>query len=139
MKQFLGRVVPALVGVRLLVSVSACCLALTGCALWAKDPETATLCGRGFVNDLDWIRARPLARTPRSLWKKFPAIEFEGRTAAPSRSTTTWYKNAKSAEFASCSRHSCETGRCLWRVRLYSRVDDQWRIRMEYDLGRPRR
>ena len=119
------------------VLVIACCLALTGCALWGADRETATVCGRGFSNDPDWKRASPLSRTARALWKKFPAIEFEGRNTQPVKATTVWFKNAESAEFASCSRHSCETDRCVWRVRLYSSSDGPWRVRMEYDLGRP--
>jgi hypothetical protein len=138
MKFFTGGAVPALARTGLLVGVSACCLVLSGCALWAKDKETAAICGRGFVNDLDWTRAWPLARSARTLRKKFPTIEFEGQTDSPSRPTTVWYKNSRSSEFASCSRHSCGTSRCLWRVRLYSKADDQWRIRLEYDLGRPR-
>jgi hypothetical protein len=139
MAQFMGMSIRVLAKTRLLVGMSASCLALTGCALWASDSETVTICGRGFGNDLDWSRARPLAWPARRLWKQYPAIEFEGKTSLPSKSTTTWYKNAKSSEFASCSRHSCETGRCLWRVRLYSKVADQWRIHTEYDLGNPRR
>ncbi|HEV7610206.1 MAG TPA: hypothetical protein VGO61_22935 [Steroidobacteraceae bacterium] len=128
MKGFMGWFVPAL----------ACCLALTGCALWGTDRETVTVCGRGFTNDLDWARASPHSRTARALWKMSPGIEFEGKTARPSKATTIWFKNAESSEFASCSRHSCDTGRCVWRVRLYSKEDGQWRIRFEYDLGRPR-
>ena len=123
---------------KLLASALACCLALTGCALWGRDAETATICERGFTNDKDWTRASPFNRTARALWKKAPSIEFESRYSAPSKPTTIWFKNAKSPEFASCSRHNCDTGLCLWRVRLYSRQDDQLHIRMEYDLGRPR-
>ena len=115
------------------------CLALTGCALWGTDRETVTICGRGFTNDVEWTRASPLTRTARTLWKKFPSIEFEGKTAEPSKTTTVWFKNVTTSEYASCSRHSCETGRCVWRVRLYSRVDGQRRVRLEYDLGRPHR
>lgn len=138
MRKLPGRTLPTQAGARLLVGALACCLSLTGCALWRKDQETVTICGRGFTNDLDWTRASPLTRTPRALWKQFPSIEFEGNTAQPSKAMTIWFKNAKDSEFASCSRHSCDTGRCLWRVRLYSKADSQWHVRMEYDLGRPR-
>lgn len=122
-----------------LLGALACCLAMTGCALWGADRETVRICGRGFTNDQDWARASPLRRTARVLWKQFPNIEFEGTNAQPSKSSTIWFRNAESSEFASCSRHSCDTGRCVWRVRLYSRVDGQWRVRMEYDLGLPPR
>jgi len=139
MKQFMGRTLPAMIRTRAVVSLLACSLALTGCALWGKDQETVTICARGFTNDLEWATASPLTRSARALWKKFPDIEFEGKTVQPAKATTIWFRNSGSSEFASCSRHSCDTGRCVWRVRLYSRVDDQWRVRMEYDLGRPRR
>ena len=124
---------------RTVVSALACCLSLTGCALWGTDKETVGVCARGFANDLEWVRASPLKRSARSLWKQFPSIEFEGQTARPLKATTVWFKNVESAEFASCSRHSCGTGRCVWRVRLYSRVEGLWRLRLEYDLGLPKR
>ena len=138
MKQLMGRTLPAQARARVVVSALACCLSLTGCALWGTDRETVTICERGFANDLEWARAWPHSRSARALWKKFPGIEFEGKTAQPSKATTIWFKNATSAEFASCSGHSCDTG-CVWRVRLYSKADDQWQIRREYDLGRPRK
>lgn len=138
MNQLMGQTVPTQARARVLVSALACCLLVTGCALGSRDKETVAICGRGFVNDVDWSRASPLHRTARALWKKAPSIEFEGRFSAPSRASTLWFKNPKNAEFASCSRHSCETG-CVWRVRLYSRQEAEWRLRMEYDLGRPRK
>jgi hypothetical protein len=123
--------------VRVAVVSLAGCLGLSGCASWRTDKETATICGRGFTNDAEWARASRLSRPARTVWKKFPDIEFEGKTAQPSKNTTVWFRNAASSGFASCSRHSCDSDRCVWRVRLYSNADDQWRVRMEYDLGRP--
>ena len=139
MRQLPGRPQPTWTSARVLVSALICCLALTGCALWGKDRETVFICERGFTNDVEWSRASSLSRTARTLWKKFPSIEFEGKTAKPSKTATIWFKNVEKSEFASCSRHSCDTGRCVWRVRLYSRAAGQWRVRLEYDLGRPRR
>jgi hypothetical protein len=97
------------------------------------------MCQRGFNKDVEWERASRLNRAARALWKSVPGIEFEGKTSQPVRASTVWYENVHNAGFASCSRHSCDTGRCLWRVRLYSRVDDRWDLRLEYDLARPRR
>jgi hypothetical protein len=97
-----------------------------------------SICQRGFNNDVEWERTSRLNRAARALWKNVPGIEFEGKTSQPVRASTLWFENVRNAGFASCSRHSCDTGRCLWRVRLYSRVDDRWDLRLEYDLARPR-
>ena len=131
MKPFPGRA--------LVVGAAAFSLALPGCASWRTDQETVVICQRGFTNDVEWERASRLNRSARALWKKAPDIEFEGKTSQPAKATTIWFRNSGSAGFASCSRHSCDTGRCLWRVRLYSKVEERWRLRLEYDLGRPRR
>lgn len=122
-----------------LVGVLACCLVLNGCALWGRDAETVTLCGRGFANDKEWARTSPYTWKVRTLWEKYPAIEFEGKTVQPAKATTIWFRNFVKSELASCSRHSCDADRCVWRVRLYSQEDGQWQIRSQYDLGRPRR
>jgi hypothetical protein len=133
------RAMPRLLMSRHLCLALACCLVLSGCAHWGTDPETVTRCERGFDNDQDWRRASPYTRSARKIWKANPQFEFAGRSAVPMKSATLWFKDAKKAQFASCSRHSCDANNCFWRVRLYSSVDGLWTLKSEYDLGRTRR
>ena len=119
------------------LTTAAVCLHLAGCAAWGTDADSVQTCERGFANDPDWSRAPRAGLRGHAILKRHPTFEFEGRTARPLRPSTLWFRNAASQEMASCSMHSCETGRCVWRIRLYSRQPG-WPVRSEYDIGKPR-
>jgi hypothetical protein len=115
------------------------CVALGGCAHWGKDAESVQVCERGFANDPDWRRASAFTRGARKAWKTHPAFDFQDRRVTPVKASTIWFRNPVSAELASCSRHTCEGADCFWRVRLFAKTDERWRVRTEYDLGRSRK
>ena len=119
------------------VVVAAAALAITGCASWGTHADSVEVCGRGFANDPDWSRARA-GLTGRALIRRYPTFEFEGRTSRPLKPSTLWFRNSATGEVASCSMHSCDTGRCVWRIRLYSKKTSEWLVRSEYDIGKPR-
>jgi hypothetical protein len=110
-------------------------VALTGCAGWGTHRQSVTVCERGFAKDLEWSRASGAGFRGRSLLRHHPTFVFEGRTSRLHKPSTLWFRNRVSGDIASCSMHSCETGRCVWRVRMYARDEKQWRVRSEYDLG----
>ena len=112
-------------------------LCLAGCASWGKHPDSVEVCERGFAKDPDWSRDTWPGFRARLLVRQYPDFEFEGRTSRPLKPSTLWFRNDVSRERASCSMHSCDTGRCVWRIRLYAKAEDQWRIRAQYDLGKP--
>lgn len=125
------RAVPAIGGMLLAFN-------LAGCASWGTHANSVAVCQGGFANDPEWGRARWAGPRGRELLRRYPTFEFEGRTSRPLKPSTLWFRNHVSQDMASCSMHSCDTGRCVWRVRLYSRQADRWSLRSEYDLGEPR-
>jgi hypothetical protein len=112
---------------------------LAGCSSWGTHPNSVAVCERGFANDPEWSRARWAGPHGRDLMRRYPTFEFEGRTTQPLKPSTLWFRNRVSRDIASCSMHSCETGHCVWRVRLYSKNANRWSLRSEYDLGEPRK
>ena len=124
---------------KLLTAAILTSLALSGCARWGTHPDSVAVCERGFAKDPDWSRSRRPAWKAHVLNKRFPSFDFEGRTSRALKPSTLWFKNSENHEIASCSMHSCDTGRCVWRVRLFAREDAQWRLRAEYDLGQPKK
>lgn len=114
-------------------------LLLPGCATWGTHSETVAMCERGFANDPDWSRIARPGKNGRMLWRTFTDIEFEGHTMQPAKASTLWFRNKVNQEIGTCSMHSCDTGRCLWRVRLFDRHPDGWQLRSGYDLAKPPR
>ena len=124
---------------KLLIAGVLAALVLPGCASWGTHTGSILVCKSGFAKDPDWSLARGPGWKGRALVRRFPSFEFEGRTSRPMKPSTLWFKNSVNHEIASCSMHSCVTGRCVWRVRMSSRTGDVWRLRSEYDLGQPRK
>lgn len=114
-------------------------ISLNGCASWGTHIESVTVCTRGFANDHEWSRSRWAGPSGRELMQRYPSFVFEGRASRPQKPSTLWFRNRVTGDVASCSMHSCETGRCVWRVRLFSKQANQWSLRSEYDLGQPRK
>lgn len=125
--------------VRLIICLAAAGLCVMGCTTWGTHPDSVETCERGFANDPDWRRDAWPGLRARRLAQRFPSLEFNEKTYQPSKASTLWFENDTSDEVGSCSMHSCATGQCIWRIRLYSRVEDRWRIRSEYDIGQARK
>src|SRR5689334_12053445 len=99
---------------------------LTGCASWGTHSDTVAVCKAGFVNDPEWRHVPSAAPRGRELMRRYPTFVFEGQTSRPLKASTLWFRNRFSNDIASCSMHSCDSGRCIWRVRLYSKRADQY-------------
>lgn len=112
-------------------------LGVAGCASWGTHEDSVVACERGFANDPDWSRAQRAGLKGRTVLRRYPTFEFEGRTSRPLKPSTVWFRNHVSREIASCSMHSCETGRCVWRIRLYAPEARHWIVRSEYDIAKP--
>ncbi len=114
------------------------CVLASGCASWGTHADSITSCERGFANDPDWIRIARPGWAGRGIWRKFPGFEFEGVAARAEKASTLWFRNKTKREIGSCSMHSCESGRCLWRVRFFARESGTWQLRSGYDIAQPR-
>jgi hypothetical protein len=114
------------------------CVLASGCASWGTHADSVTTCERGFANDPEWSRIARPGRDGRSVWRQFPDFEFEGANKKPGKASTLWFRNETKQEIGSCSMHSCESGKCTWRIRLFTKRPDGWQLRSAYDIGKVR-
>ena len=114
------------------------CVFASGCVSWGSHADSVLTCERGFVNDPDWSPIARPGREVRTIWRQFRSFEFEGVVTQPQKVSTLWFRNTQQPEIGACSMHSCESGRCVWRVRLFSKESGHWQLRSGYDIGKPR-
>jgi hypothetical protein len=120
------------------VAIVCVCLFTTGCAPWGTHADSVTTCESGFAHDADWKRIARPGWYGRRIWREFPGFELGGATARPEKASTLWFRNEVKKEIGSCSMHSCESGTCVWRVRLFSKQSGGWQLRAGYDIGKVR-
>lgn len=111
---------------------------VSGCASWGTDVDSATTCERGFANDPEWSRMNRPGRDGRRIWRQFPSFEFEGVKVSPEKASTLWFRNETKQEIGRCSMHSCPSGKCIWRIQLFTRQSGQWQLRSGYDIAQAR-